>query len=243
MSALCRRFMKRKAVLIGASGRVGQALTRELAALYDTLIVITRTQPATISENTHIYHVQNFDALSDTIASMAIGADTDAFSCLGMDKQDAMSEDEFYQVNVLFNIAFAKACQDKGVQRFFYLSKMGADKAGRDTELIARADVEHYLKSLDFSKVVFFRLHKLTFAKDKFSFKTAGRFGLNLAKNTLSSALSLDKKQRLTPKRVAAAMSLTAYRLHLHNKHQSFEPHLVISHDEMCAMTEVDKHP
>lgn len=236
-------FMKRKAVLIGASGRVGKALTQELAALYDTLIIITRTQPNTISENTHIYHVQNFDVLSDTIASMPIGLDTDVFSCLSIAKKDATSSDEFHQVNVSFNLAFAKACHDKGVKRFFYLSKMGADKAKGDVELVAKSDVESYLSSLNFGDVVFFRLHKLTPAKEKLSIKSLARFGMYFAKTTLNTMISFDKKERLTPKRVAAAMALTVYQLNLRNKYQTHGKNcLVISHDEMCAMTAVDGH-
>lgn len=235
--------MKTKAVLIGASGRVGQALARELAALYDTLIIITRTQPRAISENTHIYHVHDFDLLPDRIASMPIGQDTDAFSCLNITKKDAISDDEFYQVNVLFNTAFAKACRDKGVSRFFYLSTMGVDNAGHDPDLIAKSNVEHYLKSLDFNDLAFFRLHKLTPAKEKFSIKSLGRFGLSVAKNAANSLMPFDKKQRLTPKRVAVAMSLTAYQRQLRNRHQVNEHAcVIITHDDMCAMTEIGKH-
>lgn len=235
--------MKRKAIIIGGSGRVGQALVRELSALYDTLIIITRTQPRSISENMHVYHVNNFDALADTIASMPIGADTDAFSCLGAAKKDTASQDEFYQVNVLFNIAFAKACRDKGVSRFFYLSKAGVESAGKDAELIAKADVEYYLKTLKFDDVTVFRLHKLSPAKEKLSLKTAGKLSLNLARNTIGAFMPFDKTEMLMPKRVAAAMSLAAYRLNLRSKYRTNEENFhVISHDKMCAMTEKQTH-
>lgn len=232
--------MKRKAVLIGVSGRVGQALMRELAALYDTLIVITRTQPRHISENMHIYHVQNFDALAKTVATMPIGADTDAFSCLELPKKAAASDDEFYQVNVSFNLAFAKACQDKGVNRFFYLSTANK-KGGKQADWQVKSEVEAALRAMQFSDVAVFRLQNLMPAKEVFSLKNAGRFGLNFAKNALTQMVSFDKQERLTPSRVAIAMSLTAYRLHLPSKYKSNEHRfLIISHEQMQAMTELD---
>lgn len=250
--------MKRKAILIGGSNRVGQALMRELGALYDTLIVITRTPPHSISENMHIYHVQNFDNLAGIIASMPIGADTDAFSCLDMDKKDAASLDEFYQVNVLFNLDFAKSCLEKGVARLFYLSQAGVDAPTKDQKLIAKADVEYHLQSLGFDELVVFRPYRLTPPKTQFSLKNAKNlslhtgldFGLKLAKNTIENTvgnlghlISLDKKPPISPKRVAAAMSLTAYRLHKDNKHRKHSPNfLALSHDDMLAMTEMDGH-
>ncbi|WP_432481822.1 NAD-dependent epimerase/dehydratase family protein [Moraxella sp. ZY200743] len=228
--------MKRKAILIGSSNQVGQVLMQELGALYDTLIVITRTQPYSIRENTHIYHVQNFDSLSSIIASIPIGADTDAFSCLDMDKKDAVSFDEFYQVNVLFNLDFAKSCLDKGVARMFYLSQAGVHTPNKDPKLTAKADVEQRLQSLGFDKLVVFRPHKLTLPKNKLSLKNAKNFslsaglalGLNLAKNTvkrLESLVLLDKQTPLSPKRVATAMSLIAYRLHQDNKYHKHSSH------------------
>lgn len=230
--------MKRKAIVIGSSGRVGQALVRELAALYDTLIVITRTQPRSISENMYVYHVKNFDVLADTIALMPIGADTDAFSCLGVAKKNVASQDGFYQVNVLFNIAFAKACRDKGVARFFYLSKSGVQNAGKDVELIAKAEVESYLKTLEFDDLVVFRLQKLSPVREQFPLKVATKLGLNLVKNTIGAIIAFDKKEMLSPERVAVAMSLIAYELNLQGKyHANKEGFRVVLHDQMCKIT------
>ncbi|OOR87319.1 hypothetical protein B0181_10495 [Moraxella caviae] len=227
--------MKRKAIVIGSSGRVGQALVRELVALYETVIVITRTQPATMSENMHVYPVQNFDALESTIGAMAIGADTDAFSCLGVAKTDAASRDEFYQVNVLFNLAFAKACREKGVERFFYLSKDGADKPERNDELIAKADVEYYLTTLGFNDVCVFRLNKLTPAKTSFSLKTLSSTGLRFAKQAALSLVRMNKTEALSPRRVAAAMALVAYRRYRQKRQAPIMR--VVEHGEMVAMT------
>lgn len=232
--------MKRKAVLIGSSGRIGQALARELSALYDTLIIIARTPPQRISENMHIYHVPDFHTLASTIDSMPLGADTDAFSCLEVAKKDTNSDEEFYQINVLFNVIFAQACQAKGVKRFFYLSKAGADNPQKDPELLAKAEVEQSLQSLDFD-VVSFRLDKLTPAKDKLSLKSVGRFGMQLAKTTLDKITPFHKTEALTPKRIAIAISLSAYRLNLNHKHRQAAGHFhAISHDDMCKMSEME---
>ena len=148
--------MKTKAILIGGSSRVGEALAQELALIYESVILITRTQPRAMSANMQVYHVADFRALASTIETVAIGADTDAFSCLGVSKQQVPSHDEFYQVNVLYNLEFAKACKQKGVQQFYFLSKEGADTPNHDDELTAKADVEYDLRTLSFDTLAIF---------------------------------------------------------------------------------------
>lgn len=234
--------MKRKAIIIGSATSVGQALMHELCALYDTVMVITRTQPAMMSENMHVYHIPDFNGLSELMATIPIGSDTDAFSCLGIAQKDAVSQDEFYQVNVLFNIMFAKSCHDKGVRRFFYLSKAGVDKPNQQ-ELIAKADVEYFLKSLQFEHLLLFRPTALIQSKPKLSIKSLTAFGVEKAKDMAKSVISLGKNHAISPTKVAMAMSLSAYHLNLrrHHKYHANTEYAtqVIEHQQICAMTEL----
>ncbi|UNU73404.1 NAD(P)H-binding protein [Moraxella nasovis] len=226
--------MKRKAIVIGASGRVGQALVHELSALYETVIVITRTQPRLMSENMHIYSVKDFGVLADTVQAIAIGNDTDAFSCLGLTKANAASLDEFRQVNVGYNVAFAKACKDKGVQRFFYLSKKGADKSTRHDDIAIKSVVENELKRLGFDNLYLFRLSQLTLDKIGFSIKNISDTSINIVKNVLRLALRV-QHQPLTPRHVAVAISLIAYQSHTQKHKKAVQ---IITHERMVAMTE-----
>lgn len=221
--------MKTKAILIGASGRVGQALARQLSALYETVILVTRTQPAVMSANMHIYHVPDFQSLPTIISGISIGADTDAFSCLGVAKSQVASMDEFYQVNVLYNLEFAKACCDKGVSRFFYLSKEGADQPTGNDELIAKADVEYYLGTLGFDELVVFRLGKLTAPKLTGLPNISTLFGN--AKQAIIDAIT--PVRPLTPEQVASSIALVAYRLSQQAAHEPKQPVRIISHARM----------
>lgn len=229
--------MKTKAILIGGSGRVGQALARELATMYETVILITRTQPKVMSENMLVYHVPDFQSLSTTIESISIGEDTDAFSCLGIAKEHTASRDEFYQVNVLYNMEFARVCHAKGVGRFFFLSMTGAEKPQFNEELIAKADVEYYLKTLNFQEVLIFRLSKLTSETPSLSVKGARQL-LKSAKNAITSVIGINQVVPLTPQRAAASIALVAYRLHTRPSQKAAQRLQVITHDQMSQLTE-----
>lgn len=224
--------MKTKAIIIGGSSRVGQALARELALIYETVILVTRTQPRAISANMQVYHVPDFQSLPVTIEAMAIGTDTDAFSCLGVSRAQVASDDEFYQVNVLYNLEFAKACKKKGVQQFYYLSKDGADAPNHDTELTAKADVEYYLRTLSFDTLAIFRLNRLTLAKQPLSIKSLGNMGAQTLQGALS-AIRLKRKRALTPEQVAACIALLAYEHNHQPQLRTPNQATIITHEQL----------
>ena len=56
--------MQRKAIVIGATGLVGQHLVKQLSELYDTLIVIARRPPRYINVSMRFYQVNDFDNLA-----------------------------------------------------------------------------------------------------------------------------------------------------------------------------------
>lgn len=222
-----------KAILIGGSGRVGQALARELSVLYDTVILIARKQPTVMTANMHIYLVNDFQSLPTLIESMAIGFDTHAFSCLGVTFGQVASQDEFYRVNVLYNVQFAQACHKKGVKRFFYLSKAGVDQP-KDAQQSAKADVERELKNLGFEDLVIFRPYGLTPPKQKSLLGLSSpSWLLHEAKSALLSGLGLTQKQALTPNQVAASMAFLAYQLN-QAPHQLGPK--IIKHEQMQSL-------
>lgn len=203
--------MNNKAILIGVSDGVGQALARELSAMYQTVILITRTPPKAMTANMQIYQVADFDALATMLASISIGADTDAFSCLELNADKYVSADEFYRVNVLHNLQFANLCHEKGVERFFYLSRHGVERPDKSDDLSAKADVEYHLRTLGFGRVVIFRPYKTADADGLLSQVQNRAFGVA---NRLLSSVKLSLDLPLNPKQVAACMAMTAYRLH-----------------------------
>src|SRR5690606_41421681 len=114
--------MQRKALVIGATGLVGQHLVKQLSELYDTLIVIARRPPRYINASMRFYQVNDFDNLAEIFASVGADNKTDAFSCLGTTKKQAGSDEDFRKIDNDYNVNFAKLCQEKGVENIFVSS-------------------------------------------------------------------------------------------------------------------------
>lgn len=229
--------MKRKAIIIGATGRVGQALTHELIALYDTVTVISRTQPDFFSANMQCYTLSDFANLSASLSALSLDDKTDAFCCLWLDKADAISDEALKQVHYEYPYEFAVLAAQKGVRRFYLLSKAGASLDSRNPLLKLKAKLEQAICALKlgdgaaaFDSTVSFRVDKLSAAKSTSLSKTLSRQAKQWANRLIYG-------RALTPEQVAAAMMMVAYQ----QAHQPFfsqhKPNLrIISHDKMLKM-------
>ncbi|WP_290002523.1 NAD-dependent epimerase/dehydratase family protein [Faucicola atlantae] len=109
----------REAILIGATGLVGQTLLAILAQDYAKVTVIARRKPSTIAPNIDAHVLKDFAGLKDLLATLALDVNTDAFSCLGTTRKAAGSAERFRQIDYGYNLAFAQACRAQGVERFF----------------------------------------------------------------------------------------------------------------------------
>lgn len=230
--------MKRKAIIIGATGLVGKKLVNQLGLMYDNLIIIARKPPKHMSAQMQFYQLGDFSNLEETVANISIGADTDAFSCLGSTKRQAGSEDAFKVIDYDYNLNFAKICHQKGVQRFFILSALGADAESRIFYNRIKGELESALAEIGFSELVIFQ-PSLLLGKHK------GR----LLENTAQKAYKLiapivPKTLRTRPieaSRVAAAMAMTAQNIYERHKVSELEDNrqkvTVIDNKQMLAMT------
>ncbi|WP_395146921.1 hypothetical protein ACF3N0_08395 [Moraxella atlantae] len=99
----------REAILIGATGLVGQTLLAILAQDYAKVTAIARRKPSTIAPNIDAHVLKDFAGLKDLLATLALGANTDAFSCLGTTRKAAGSAERFRQIDYGYNLAFAQA--------------------------------------------------------------------------------------------------------------------------------------
>ena len=99
--------MQRKAIVIGATGLVGQHLIKQLSELYETLIVIARRPPRYINASMRFYQTNDFNNLPEIFASVGADRTTDAFSCLGTTKKQAGSDEAFRKVDYGYNVTFA----------------------------------------------------------------------------------------------------------------------------------------
>lgn len=233
--------MQRTAVIIGATGLVGQALLLQLVSLYQHVIIIARSQPKGLSENMHFYQLKDFNQLENFIKSLNFSEPVDAFSCLGTTKKQAGSEQMFYQIDFGFNYAFARTCKDKGVERFFLLSAMGADKNSRFFYNRVKGELEQAVLALDFVQLGIFRPSLLLGKHDNRRLENLAQTAFGVLKPIIPKKLPL---RPIEAERVAMAMALTANNWHIANVYRknsqqclASHQHQIFSNAEMLAMT------
>ena len=233
--------MQRKAILIGATGLVGQHLVKQLSELYDTLIVLARRPPRYINASMRFYQVNDFDNLAEIFASVGADNKTDAFSCLGTTKKQAGSDEAFRKIDHDYNVNFAKLCQDKGVENFFLLSSMNADIDSRFLYNRVKAETEKSIMALGFKQLVILRPSLLLGKHKGRPLESIGQKAFQLISPLVSESLSLHP---ISAKRVASAMAMSAHDVYQRNKYRN-EPAIqtidIIENKQMLAMTKVKK--
>lgn len=199
--------MQRTALIVGATGLVGSSLVQQLASLYDKVIVIARTQPKGMNESMHFYQLKDFSQMAEIFNTISLTHEADAFSCLGTTLKQAGGADQFRQVDFEYNLAFAKACHDKGVQRFFLLSAMGADSDSRFFYNKVKGELENAITALNFEQLAIFRPSLLLGKHDKRPLETIAQTAYNLIKPLVPRKLPV---RPIEAERVAMAMVLVA---------------------------------
>lgn len=231
--------MQRKAIIIGATGLVGQHLVKQLSELYDTLIVIARRPPRYINASMRFYQVNDFDNLTEIFASVGVDRKTDAFSCLGTTKKQAGSNEVFRKIDHDYNVNFAKLCQDKGVENFFLLSSMNADIDSRFLYNRVKAETEQSVLALGFTQLFIFRPSLLLGKHKGRPLESIGQKAFKLISPLISESLSLHP---ISAKRVAIAMAMSAHDIYERSKYRT-EPMNqkvnIIENKRMLAMTRV----
>ncbi|MES1964392.1 NAD-dependent epimerase/dehydratase family protein [Psychrobacter sp. AH5] len=233
--------MQRKAIVIGATGLVGQHLVKQLSEIYDTLIVIARRPLRYINASIHFYQVNDFENLSEICTSVGADHNTDAFSCLGTTRKLAGSDETFRKVDHDYNVNFATLCRNKGVENFFLLSAMNNDINSRFLYNRVKAETEQSIIDLGFKQLYIFR-PSLLLGKHK------GRTLENMSQNIFKVLSPLVPESLsihpISAKRVASAMTMSANDLYERRKYQADNvPNAVsiIENKQMLAMTRV-KH-
>lgn len=199
--------MQRTALVIGATGLVGRSLVQQLASLYQKVIIIARTQPKGMDASMHFYQLKDFSQLATRLESLTLGDEVDAFSCLGTTIKQAGSEEQFRLVDYEYNLAFAKACRAKGVERFFLLSAMGADSKSRFFYNRVKGELEDAVTHLGFEQVAIFRPSLLLGKHDNRPMETLAQTAYKIIKPIVPRKLPI---RPIEAQRVAMAMALIA---------------------------------
>ena len=146
----------KKAIVIGATGLVGQALVDELqqAEDFNAITVVVRKNSETLNAYSKVTQLilDDFLLLNDEDVS----AYTHAFSCLGSTIKQAGSKDAFYAIDYEINAHFADLIQDKNIH-LLLVSALGANANSPIFYNKVKGELENYLKSLSIYKLSIFQ--------------------------------------------------------------------------------------
>ncbi|QER39404.1 NAD(P)H-binding protein [Acinetobacter suaedae] len=146
----------KKAIIIGATGLVGQALISELqqSDSFDSITAVVRKKSDTLATYSKVDQlvVEDFLLLNDE----DVNAHTHAFSCLGSTIKQAGSKEAFYAIDYEINAHFADLIQDKNIH-FLIVSALGANANSPVFYNKVKGELEDYLKSLSIFKLSIFQ--------------------------------------------------------------------------------------
>ncbi|APR70110.1 NAD(P)H-binding protein [Acinetobacter haemolyticus] len=146
----------KKAIIIGATGLVGQALVSELqqSDSFETITVVVRKKLDTLDSYSKVNQlvIEDFLLLNDE----DVNTYTHAFSCLGSTIKKAGSKEAFYAIDYEINAHFADLIQDKNIH-FLLVSALGANANSPVFYNKVKGELEDYLKSLSIFKLSIFQ--------------------------------------------------------------------------------------
>lgn len=146
----------KKAIVIGATGLVGQALVSELqqSDSFETITVVVRKKLDTLDSYNKVNQlvIEDFLLLNDE----DVNTYTHAFSCLGSTIKKAGSKEAFYAIDYEINAHFADLIQDKNIH-FLIVSALGANANSPVFYNKVKGELEDYVKSLSIFKLSIFQ--------------------------------------------------------------------------------------
>ena len=150
------RIGDKKAIVIGATGLVGEALVAELEQSNDfsSVTVVVRKNSDKLRSYSKVNQLilEDFLLLNDEDVSTY----THAFSCLGSTIKQAGSKQAFYAIDYEINAHFADLIQDKNIH-LLVVSALGANANSPVFYNKVKGELENYLKSLSMYKLSIFQ--------------------------------------------------------------------------------------
>lgn len=141
------------ALVIGATGLIGNQLTRKLcqSAYYERVKVLVR-KPL----GWHHPRLQEIQFDFDRPNGLLTQAD-DIFCCLGTTMKKAGSKEAFRKVDYQYPMDIARLGREQGATQFALVSSMGADEKSMFYYSRVKGEVERDLSSLNYPTLLIFR--------------------------------------------------------------------------------------
>jgi uncharacterized protein YbjT (DUF2867 family) len=142
-----------KAVIAGATGLTGSELALELLARDEFTGVTCLVRKAPEEKQKGLTYIETD---FDMIHYEKFKADA-AFTCLGTTIKNAGSRENFYRVDFHYNLMFAEACREAGVERFVLMSALGANSKSSVFYNRVKGELEEAIINLNFKSLTIVR--------------------------------------------------------------------------------------
>lgn len=199
---------KLHAVIVGASGLIGEHLLQMLLASskYTSVTALTR-RPLNITHRKLVQVVIDFNQLNDELAKHCNKNAHQPFAehifcTLGSTINKAGSKQAFYQIDHDYPLAIAKYFHQQGASLFTFVSAIGANENSPYFYNQVKGEIENSLKMIAYPHLGIFRPSMLTGKRREF--RLAEQLGTVLMK---ALAIVIPKKYRvISADKVATAM-------------------------------------
>ncbi|MFX3623545.1 MAG: oxidoreductase [Ectobacillus sp.] len=200
---------KRTALVLGASGLVGQELVEQLLDCdhYASVTVLVR-RPIEQRHEKLQQKIVDFNILEQYEAYFAVD---DVYSCLGTTIKKAKTKENFMKVDYGYTMRAARICERKNVHNFLVISSMGANPKSMFFYSQVKGRIEEELKQVSIEGIHIFRPSLLLGEREEF------RFGEQMAEK-ISAVLPFlykgpfEKYKPISAWQVAKGMCTTALR-------------------------------
>lgn len=146
---------EKTAIVIGATGLIGQSLVNQLADADHICRIITLTRnPAGHSSSKVSNHIVDFDRL-DEYSSLFMG--DMLFSCMGTTRKQAGSISAQRMVDLEYQYNAAKLAAENGIRHYLLVSSSGADAKSSNEYLKMKGELEQKVKNLPFERISIFQ--------------------------------------------------------------------------------------
>ncbi|MGG0187677.1 oxidoreductase [Bacillus rhizoplanae] len=207
----------RSALVLGASGLVGQEVTQLLidSDYYDSVTIFVRKPLEWEHEKLQQKQV-DFSILEQYKEFFAVD---DVFNCLGTTIKKAKTKENFKKVDYDYTIRAARLAEEQGVENFLVISSMGANTKSLFFYSQVKGQMEEDIKKLVIDGIHIFRPSLLLGEREEF------RFGERMGEK-ISGIMpflfkgSFTKYRPISAEQVARGMYVTALReesgVHVH---------------------------
>ena len=160
--------MNNIAIVIGATGLVGNALVNKLARAEHVAKIVTLTRrPASHVSSKVENHVVNFNHLED---NAALFKGDFLFSCLGTTRRQAGSITAQREVDLEYQFKAAQLAAQNDVPHYLLISSSGANDKSKNPYLKMKGELEQRIKLLPFKRISFFQPSLLMGPRKEFRF-------------------------------------------------------------------------